>query len=152
MPATLRMVVVDQSSEVAQSIEDAARECRAQAIRCSGMSELFRELLRLRPDLAVVDARLCDLGGIGVVRAARVLAPDCEVVLTSIDPTSETGLEAIRAGALECVLANEAVIRVRAHLARLRSRTLFDEAVPTLRVSGSREFWSQAGTTSLIPR
>ena len=86
--------------------------------------------MRFQPHVAVVDARLCDLGGIGVVRAARVLAPDCEVVLTSIDPASEIGLEAIRAGALECVMTDECVIRVRAHLARLRARLQRSAALP----------------------
>src|SRR5262245_8995448 len=118
----LRMVIVERSPEAAAELQSVADRLRVETVLCGSMTEGFTELLRLQPDIAVIDATMCDLGGIGAARAARVLAPECEIILTSLDPTSDVGLEAIQAGALECVIGSESLTRVRVHLSRLRAR------------------------------
>ena len=116
------MVVVERSADAAAELQTVADRLHVEMVLCESMSGGFAQLLRLQPHIAVVDATLCDLGGIGAARAARILAPECEVILTSLDPTSDVGLEAIQAGALECVMAGDSLTRVRVHLSRLRVR------------------------------
>jgi DNA-binding NtrC family response regulator len=86
------------------------------------LSEASAEIKRIQPQIAIIDATLCDhLGGVGAVRAVRVLAPACDVILQSIDPTSPEGLEAIRAGAFECMSSAASIGRVKTALVRARS-------------------------------
>jgi DNA-binding response OmpR family regulator len=119
---TLRMLVVDRSADLVMALRTLSAKLGVEMVCCDSMSDGFAELLRSRPHIAIIDATMCDLGGIGLARGARALSPECEVILTSVDPASDIGLEAIRAGALECVTPQETLIRVRVHLSRLRAR------------------------------
>ena len=118
MLANLQLLVVDRSAALADTLRSLAVDLDIDMVQCASMSDAFAKVARLQPHVAVIDADLCDLGGVGVVRAVRVLAPACEVILTSVDPTSDAGLEAIRAGALECMTKAASITRLRTLLVR----------------------------------
>ena len=109
----LRLLVVDRSPALFHALQPLAREFEFEMVVCPSLADAFAEMTRFQPNVAVIDPDLGDLGGIGAVRGIRAVAPICEVVLTSIDPTSELGLEAVKAGALECVTKGAIVNRLR---------------------------------------
>ncbi len=66
--------------------------------------EATPQILALRPDVAVLDARLPDGSGIAVCREVRTLAPDVQVIiLTSYDDPQDLRA-AVDAGASACIL------------------------------------------------
>ena len=52
-------------------------------------------------DMAVVDLRMPEIGGIEVLRAIRAADPDCQVVLMSGDATIDSAVEAVKLGAID---------------------------------------------------
>src|SRR5438128_57448 len=118
----LRLLVVDAAPALPDALEEMAVALGYELVQCHTMAHGFTELARFQPHVAIVDPETCELGGIGVVRAIRLLAPDCEVILTEVDSTSDFGLEAVRAGALECMTKRASLLRLKEILLRAATR------------------------------
>jgi len=58
---------------------------------------------RRRIDVVMVDLRMPDVDGLGVLSAIRDIAPDCRAILMSGHVTDDTRLEAVKLGALDCL-------------------------------------------------
>src|SRR6185295_4838187 len=54
-----------------------------------------------KPDAALVDLQMPEIGGIDVLRAIRAADPDCQVILMTGNATVETAIEAVKAGPLD---------------------------------------------------
>jgi DNA-binding NtrC family response regulator len=120
--STLRLLVIDRTPGLDDELRQLADELDIRLVLCPSLTDAFCAIKRVQPDVAVIDANLLEhLGTIGAVRAVRVLAPDCDVVLTSVDPLGPDGLEAVRAGALECMPSIRSMHRLRTILVRARS-------------------------------
>src|SRR5438105_3028500 len=109
----LRLLVVDRSPSLFHALQPLASEFEFEMVLCASLADGFAELTRFQPHVAVIDPDLGELGSVGAVRGIRALAPICEVVLTGVDPTSDRGLEAVKAGALECVTKGQMLTRLR---------------------------------------
>ena len=49
----------------------------------------------------LVDLQMPEVSGIDVLRAIRAAEPECQVILMTGNPTVETAIEAVKAGALD---------------------------------------------------
>src|SRR5262249_18124821 len=114
----LRLLVVDRSPALSREFEPLAKEFDVEVVLCASLADGFAELARFQPHVAVVDPDLGDIGTVGAVRGIRALAPICDVVLTSVDPTSEIGVEALKAGAMACIARGAIVSSLRTVLRR----------------------------------
>ena len=86
---------------------------RFEVAEAADLSELLASASRHAPDLALLDADLPPAGGVVAVRALRALCR-CHVVVWSFEPSRETILEAMFAGAsgyLEKTLEPRALVR-----------------------------------------
>ena len=118
-PGVLRLLVVDRAAAFPDALEELAFELRCGMVVCRTMTDAFAELVQFKPHVVIVDPDVCELGAIGLVRAIGLAAPGCEVILTAVDGTSGVGLEAVKAGALECMTKRESLPRLREVLSRI---------------------------------
>ena len=85
---TSRLLVVDDDPAIVVVIERFAAPLGFEVIgRTSGLGALA-SLADVKPDVALVDLQMPDLGGIDVLRAMRAAAPDCQVILMTGNATA----------------------------------------------------------------
>jgi DNA-binding NtrC family response regulator len=68
---------------------------------CSGGREAIALLQTRHADVAMVDLRMPDIGGLDVIRAIREIDPRCQAVLMTGYATVDTAVEAIKLGAMD---------------------------------------------------
>jgi two-component system, NtrC family, response regulator HydG len=96
-----RLLVVDDDPTVLVIIERFATELGFDVVSRGGGREALAALEAVKPDAALVDLQMPEMGGIDVLRAIRAADPDCQVVLMTGNATVETAIEAVKAGALD---------------------------------------------------
>jgi len=98
-----RLLVVDDEPAVLKIVERFAGERGFHVTTRSGGAEAIAYIPAFRPDVAIVDLQMPDVGGLDVLRAIRNVEPECQVILMTGNPTVETAIEAVRLGALDYV-------------------------------------------------
>ncbi|MSO31088.1 MAG: sigma-54-dependent Fis family transcriptional regulator [Acidobacteria bacterium] len=67
----------------------------------SGGRSVLAELPALRPDVALVDRNMPEVGGLDILRTIREIDPGCQVILMTGDATVDSAIEAVKLGALD---------------------------------------------------
>ena len=80
-----RLLVVDDDPHVVRLVMRFGENAGFEVSSCGGGREALDRLARERADVAVVDLRMPDLGGLEVLRAIREADPDCQTILMSTD-------------------------------------------------------------------
>lgn len=96
-----RIVIVDDDIDVREFVRltiELDDRFRLVGHGASG-EEAIGLLTGLRPELALVDLRMPDVGGMELLRAARQAAPDCKVVVFTGSSDAHTASVLRRAGA-----------------------------------------------------
>jgi DNA-binding NtrC family response regulator len=93
------LIVVDDEPGVLEVVERLARRTGFEVVACAGGMQALAELSTRHADIALVDLRMPDLGGLDVVRAIRDMDPRCQSVLMTGFATVESAVEAIKLGA-----------------------------------------------------
>ena len=95
------ILVVDDEETVLDLIGRFAEDAGFKVVTCATGAEALEQLKHHRADVAAVDLRLPDVGGIEVLRAIREADPDCQVILMSGDATIDSAVEAVKLGAVD---------------------------------------------------
>ena len=95
------LLVVDDEPGVVKLVARFAEKQGFTAIPHSSGRDTLAELHTLKPDLAMVDLRMPDVGGLDVLRAIREHHAGCQVILMTGEATIETAIEAIKLGAMD---------------------------------------------------
>jgi two-component system, NtrC family, response regulator HydG len=95
------IVVVDDEETVLDLISRFAEDEGFNVVTCASGKDALDRLKDQRADVAAVDLRLPDVGGIEVLRAIRDADPDCQVILMSGDATIDSAVEAVKLGAVD---------------------------------------------------
>jgi DNA-binding NtrC family response regulator len=95
------LVVVDDEQGIRDVVDRFARRAGFEVIACSGGREAIAELATRHADVALVDLRMPDLGGLDVIRAIRDMDPRCQTVLMTGYAAVETAVEAVKLGAMD---------------------------------------------------
>jgi len=98
-----RLLVVDDEPSVLEIMGRVAGEAGFEVVTCHSGREAFEHLRHHHADLAAVDLRMPDIGGMEVLRAIREADPDCQVILMSGDAKMENAVEAVKLGAIDCL-------------------------------------------------
>ena len=99
--APAKLLAVDDEHEVLGVVEAIAGRLGFEVhVRSSGV-EALAALLEIKPHVVLVDLGMPGLNGIDVLRAIRVADPECQVILMTGQPSVDTAIEAVRAGALD---------------------------------------------------
>jgi DNA-binding NtrC family response regulator len=98
-PPTL--LVVDDEESILDVMSRFAEELGFTVVTCSGGAQAIEKLSHHRADVAAVDLRMPDVGGLEVLRAIREADPDCQVILMSGQATIDSAVEAVKLGAID---------------------------------------------------
>ena len=95
------LVVVDDEQGILDVVSRFARRTGFDVIPCSGGRDAIAQLQTRRADIAMVDLRMPDIGGLDVIRAIREINPQCQAVLMTGYASVDTAVEAIKLGAMD---------------------------------------------------
>jgi len=95
------LVVVDDEQGIRDVVDRFARRAGFEVIACSGGRQAIAELATRHADVALVDLRMPDLGGLDVIRAIRDMDPRCQTVLMTGFAAVDTAVEAVKLGAMD---------------------------------------------------
>ena len=95
------LIVVDDDEGILEVVGRLARRTGFEVVACNGGLQALAQLGTKHADIALVDLRMPDLGGLDVVRAIGDLDPRCQTVLMTGYASVETAVEAIKTGATD---------------------------------------------------
>jgi two-component system response regulator HydG len=101
MTAQPVLVVVDDEQGIRDVVDRLARRCGFDVMACGGGVQALAQLGTKHADVALIDLRMPDLGGLDVIRAIRDMDPRCQTVLMTGYATVETAVEAVKLGATD---------------------------------------------------
>lgn len=95
------VLVVEDDAPYREALGRTLRSAGFRVILVAGRTEAAGACAAQPPDLALVDLRLADGDGVGVVRMLASTAPACRCVMLSGHGTIAAAVEAMRAGAVD---------------------------------------------------
>jgi two-component system, NtrC family, response regulator HydG len=116
------LLIADDDPAVLRIVSQFGERAGFRVVACTGGREALERLEDEPTDIAVVDLRMPDLGGLDVLRVVRELAPECQIVLMSGEATIDSALEAARIGAIDYLTKPFDFDRLKALLADVRDR------------------------------
>jgi DNA-binding NtrC family response regulator len=96
-----KLLIVDDEPAILEMLGRFAEEADFEVVACAGGAEALAYLNHHRADVAAVDLRMPDVGGLEVLRAIRNVDPDCQVILMSGEATIDSAVEAVKLGAID---------------------------------------------------
>src|SRR5438128_801350 len=100
-PRRPTLLVVDDEASILHIVGHLAAGAGFDIITCPGGRQAIDRLQQGHIDMAVVDLRMPQIGGLEVLRAIRAADPDCQVVLMSGEATIDSAVEAVKLGAID---------------------------------------------------
>ena len=97
------LVVVDDEAGILDVVSRFARRAGFEVITCSDGRDAVVQIQTHRADLALVDLRMPDVGGLDVLRSVRDSHPQCQAVLMTGYASVDTAVEAIKLGAMDYI-------------------------------------------------
>ncbi len=95
------LVIIDDEAPVLDVVGRFGRRAGFDVEAFASGRDALEFLRTHRADLALVDMRMPDLGGVDVLRMIQEIDPQCQTLLMTGYASVETAVEAIKAGALE---------------------------------------------------
>jgi two-component system response regulator HydG len=95
------LLVIDDEPGMLSLIERAVRSTGFRTILHTSATEALALLPTERADVALVDLRMPELGGMDVLRAIRQVQPECGVILMTGHASVDSAIEAVKLGALD---------------------------------------------------
>ena len=95
------LIVVDDEQAILELVDRLARRIGFEVVACAGGMQALAELSTRHADVALVDLKMPDLGGLDVIRAVRDMDPRCQAVLMTGYATFESAVDAVKLGALD---------------------------------------------------
>jgi DNA-binding NtrC family response regulator len=114
------LLVVDDEPSILHVVGHLASGAGFDFIPCPGGRQAIDRLEHGHIDMAVVDLRMPEIGGIEVLRAIRAADPDCQVVLMSGDATIDSAVEAVKLGAIDYLTKPFDIGRLKGLMATVR--------------------------------
>jgi DNA-binding NtrC family response regulator len=117
------LLIVDDDRAILDVVGRFGETAGFEVVCFSGGREVIGHLQHERADVAVVDLRMPDVGGLDVLRAIRAADPDCQVILMSGDATIDSVVEAIKLGAIDYLTKPFDFPRLKALLTTVKDET-----------------------------
>jgi len=139
-----RVLVVDDEARLGKVVAQMLELDGHEVARAGGGREALVALASARFEVVVTDLRMPEVDGLAVLRAARALPSAPEVVVITAHGSTESAVEAMKAGAADYLLKPFAMDELRMRVGRLaaqrlearRSARLLERVTPDL-VAGS---------------
>ena len=115
-----RLLIVDDEPGILALVERFGLASGFAVTTHQGGPGALAHVPRFKPDAVIVDLQMPEIGGLDVLRAIRETDPECHVILMTGDPTVDTAIEAVKAGALDYVTKPLDFERLRGLLTTIR--------------------------------
>lgn len=96
-----RLLIVDDEATIAPVLQRFAHRFGFDVDYKPSGREALVSLGELRPDVAMIDLQMPELGGIDVLKAMRAADPHCQLILMTGNASVDTAVEAVKAGAVD---------------------------------------------------
>lgn len=142
------LVVVDDEQNILDVVSRVGKRAGFEVVTCSRGREAIAFMQTRHADLALVDLRIPDVGGLDVLRAIREADASCQAVLMTGHASVETAVEAIKLGALDYVSKPLDFDRLQQLLRAVREESARRRSVLAIDSDGARrvEFCGIIGT------
>jgi DNA-binding NtrC family response regulator len=114
------LLVVDDEISILTIMTRLAEQLGFTVVTCSGGVEAIEQLKHRRADVAAVDLRMPEVGGLEVLRAIRDADPDCQVILMSGNATIDSAVEAVKLGAIDYLTKPFDILRLKQLLLQVK--------------------------------
>lgn len=101
MSTEATLLVIDDEPAVVASVERFAERFGFKVVGRTDACAAIAELPALKPDAVIVDLRMPEIDGLGVLRAIRAIDPTCQIILMTAHASVDTAIEAVKLGALD---------------------------------------------------
>ena len=95
------LLVVDDEPSILRLLRDFGNRSGFDVVTCGGGAEAMEYLHAQTANIAMVDLRMPEIGGLDVLRAIREIDPQCQAVLMTGYASVDTAVEAIKLGAMD---------------------------------------------------
>lgn len=95
------LLVVDDEPYILDAVEEIASNAGFHVVKAASGGAGIRLSKEQRADLAIVDLKMPDVGGLEVLRAIHDSDPRCQMILMTGHATIETAIEAMKLGAMD---------------------------------------------------
>jgi DNA-binding NtrC family response regulator len=96
-----RLLIVDDEPSILMLVRRFAEGRDFDVITHSGGHSLLAELGTMKPDAALLDRHMPEVGGLDILRVIRNIDPECQVILMTGDATVDSAIQAVKLGALD---------------------------------------------------
>jgi DNA-binding NtrC family response regulator len=147
------LLIVDDDPAILKLVGRYAERAGFEPVGCLGGGAALQYLSVQPADVAVVDLRMPDIGGLDVVRAIRAHHPECQVALMSGAATIDSAVEAVKLGAVDYLTKPIDVARINAMLAAAQDRVARRPRPPIVEENAAdMEFCGMIGRTPSMQR
>ena len=95
------LLAIDDESGMLALIERFATPAGFRVVTEAHAAHALAAIAETAPDVALVDLRMPELGGLDVLRAIRAAQPQCQVILMTAHAAVDSAIEAVKLGALD---------------------------------------------------
>ena len=147
-----RLLVIDDDPNVLPIVERCGRQAGFEVTTSTRPLEAVGQLPQLRPDVAVVDLQMPEVGGLDVLTAVRAADPECQVILMTGNATVDTAMEAVKLGAMDYLSKPLDLARLRRLLATVVDDITRRESLLRVEadVAGRFEFHGMIGRSAVM--
>ena len=121
-----KVLVVDDDAAVRSLISEILRAEQIPTTMCDGGHEALDCIKREDFGMIITDIKLRDFDGMGLLKAAKVINPESDVIIVTGYPTVETAVTAMRFGAAEYFTKPFVVEQIRKAVNRLVEKRILE--------------------------
>ena len=140
------LLVVDDEPYVLQTVTEIASQAGFHVVTAASGGAGIRASREQRADLAMVDLKMPDVGGLDVLRAIHDSDPRCQMILMTGHASVETAVEAIKIGAMDYLSKPLDVRRVEQLLSTVREEVEKRQRTELEHLARQRECFGMVGT------
>jgi DNA-binding NarL/FixJ family response regulator len=115
----LRAVIADDHPQVGAALKRLLLSCCEVVAIVSNGGEAVEAIIRLNPDVAIVDLMMPDMNGLEVCRRVKQLVPQTDVVMTTAFDDPQVHAKAIEVGAAAVVPKHRAADELESTIRRI---------------------------------
>ncbi len=121
-----KILVAEDDDAIRTLIEDILKADHIPTTVCSSGTEALDLVKREDFGVIITDIKIQNFDGMGLLKAAKVINPSCDVIVITGYPTVETAVTAMRFGAAEYFTKPFAVEQLRKSVSRLMEKRILE--------------------------
>lgn len=117
-----RVLIIEDDPAIAQVMSEICAELGHEPVVCHGAEKVLGALASCAPQAVLTDIHMRGPGGMDVLRACKTEIPSVPVIVVTADKQLPTGVEAMKAGALDYITKPFRVDELRSAIQRALGR------------------------------